>query len=114
MQSLVRRVPVPRAVQDWVVRLVEASHPTATSAPTLVRRYLRAGASPRGAQALLQVARVRALLAGRYAPGLEDVRAVAASALRHRLLLSFEAEAEGVASDSVVEALLESVPEVAP
>jgi MoxR-like ATPase len=113
MQDLLRQVPVPRPVQDWVVRLVEASHPGTATAPPLVSRYLRAGSSPRGAQALLQVARVRALLAGRLTPSLEDIEALAADALRHRLLLSFEAEAEGVTSDAIIATLLAEVPQIA-
>jgi len=76
-----------------------------------VRRAVRYGASPRGAQALILGAKVAALLAGRYNVALEDVRAVAPAALRHRLILNYEAEAEGIAADAIITAILEAVPE---
>ncbi len=77
---------------------------------SLVRRYVRYGASPRGAQALVLGAKVHALLSGRYNVAFEDVRAVAHAALRHRLLLNFEGLAEGIRTDDVIDDLLERVP----
>ncbi|MFN3286296.1 MAG: AAA family ATPase, partial [bacterium] len=77
------------------------------------RRWVRYGASPRGAQALLLAAKARALVHGRAHASVEDVRAVALPALRHRLLLNFEADAEGVEADQVVRDVVEEVPEVA-
>ncbi len=93
-------------VTEWVARLVIASHPGSLDASPLVRRYVRYGSSPRGAQALMLGAKVTALLSGRYNVAFDDVRAVAAPALRHRLLLNFEGLAEGVSTDAVISELL--------
>jgi len=111
MQALARGVPAATPVSAYVARLVVATHPDTLDAPDLVRQAVRYGASPRGAQALLLGAKVTALLAGRYNVSLEDVRAVAPAALRHRLILTYEAEAEGVDADAVIAALLEAIPE---
>jgi MoxR-like ATPase len=110
MRRLIREVPVARPVQDFVVRLVEATHPERTTDDE-VKRYVRFGSSPRGAQALLLAAKVRALRAGRFSPSFEDVRRAALPALRHRILLNFEGEADGVDADTVVERLLRALPE---
>jgi len=109
MGDLARRVPVPSHVGEYVARLVVATHPDRPEATDMVRRYLRYGSSPRGAQALILGAKVHALLDGRYNVAFEDVRAVAPAALRHRLLLNFEAQAEGVRPDDVIADLLENV-----
>ncbi len=110
MRALVRQVPLSRPIQDFVVRLVEATHP-ATTARAEVGRWVRFGSSPRGAQAILLGAKVLALRAGRFSPSFDDVRRVAPQALRHRLLLSFEGEAEGISTDRILEGLLASLPE---
>jgi MoxR-like ATPase len=111
MRALVRQVPVARPVQDYVVRLIEATHPA--RAPIAdVKRFVRYGSSPRGAQAIILAAKIEALRAGRFAPSFADVRRVALPALRHRVLLNFEGEAEGVTSDVVVERLLAALPEM--
>jgi MoxR-like ATPase len=110
MRALIREVPVSRPVQDWVVRLVEATHPERTSHP-LVKKYVRYGSSPRGAQAVLLGAKVLALRAGRFSPSFADVRQVVLQALRHRLLLNFEGDADGIATDQLLAALLDHVPE---
>jgi MoxR-like ATPase len=110
MRALIREVPVARAVQDWVVRLVEATHPERSSHPQ-VRRYVRYGSSPRGAQAVLLGAKVLALRAGRFSPSFADVRQVVAQALRHRILLNFEGDADGIATDQIIASLLDHVPE---
>ncbi|HYQ18171.1 MAG TPA: MoxR family ATPase, partial [Polyangiaceae bacterium] len=96
MQKLVRRVPVAKHVQDYAIRVVLATHPGAAEATELVKRFVRTGASPRGVQAVLLAAKIRALFAGRFAASLEDVQKAALPALRHRILRSFEGEAEGV------------------
>jgi MoxR-like ATPase len=111
LRRTVRAAPIARPVQDFAVRLVEASQPSSTTLDD-VRRFVRYGSSPRGAQALVLAAKVRALREGRPTPSFDDVRAVAPAALRHRLLLNFDAEAEGVAADALVAALLRIVPEV--
>jgi MoxR-like ATPase len=111
MQRFVREVPVARHVQDYAVRLVEATHPQQEGADEDVKRFVRFGASPRGAQALLLAAKIRALFDGRFAPSLDDVKASALAALRHRVLLNFEGEAEGIKTDQIVERLLGRLPE---
>jgi MoxR-like ATPase len=98
-------------VQDFAIRVLEATHPGGADAPELTKRFVRFGASPRGAQAALLGAKIRALFAGRFAASIDDVRAVALPALRHRVLLNFEGEAEGIKTDQVIEQILASVPE---
>ena len=110
MRSLVRQVPVARPVQDYAVRMVEATHP-ARSTIAEVKRFVRYGSSPRGAQAVMLAAKIEALRAGRFAPSFADVRRVALPALRHRVLLNFEGEAEGVTADAIVERIVAALPE---
>jgi MoxR-like ATPase len=111
LQMLVRTVPVARHVQDYAIRLLQATHPEGEGATQKVRRFVRTGASPRGAQAMLLAAKIRALFEGRFAAALEDVKASAAPALRHRMLLNFEGEAEGVRADDVISEILRELPE---
>jgi MoxR-like ATPase len=113
LQRLVRQVPVASHVKDYAVRLTMASHPGTPSAAPAATQYLRFGSSPRGAQCLLLAAKVRALTEGRFNASLEDLRAVAMPALRHRLILNFEAEAEGLTSDQILGKILEHVPQTA-
>jgi MoxR-like ATPase len=116
VKRLVREVPVAAPVRDYAIRLALATRPGSPGATALVNRYVRYGSSPRGPQALVLGAKARALFDGRLAAGCEDVRAVALPALRHRLLLNFEGEAEGVATERIVEDVLANVslPEGAP
>jgi MoxR-like ATPase len=114
MQKLVRRVPVARHVQDYAVRVVLATHPDGADAPDLTKRFVRFGASPRGAQAVLLAAKIRALFEGRFAASTDDVRAVVLPALRHRILLNFEGEAEGIKTDQVVAQILDGLTETKP
>jgi MoxR-like ATPase len=109
-QKLVRGVPVASHVQDYAVRIILATHPKTATAAAISNQYLRFGASPRGAQVLILAAKVRALIHGRFNVGFEDIAASALPALRHRLLLNFEAEAEGVTTDQVVAQVLGVVP----
>jgi MoxR-like ATPase len=111
MRALVRQVPVARPIQDFVVRLVEATDPS-RSLLGEVARFVRYGSSPRGAQALILGAKIEALRAGRFAPSFADVRRVAIPALRHRVLLNFDGEAEGITSDALIEKLLAALPEM--
>jgi MoxR-like ATPase len=106
MQALVRRVPVARHVQDYAIRVLQATHPQGEEASPLVKRYVRTGASPRGVQAMLLAAKIGALFAGRFAASLDDVKAAAPPALRHRLLLSFEGEAEDINPDTIIAEVL--------
>ncbi len=114
MQRLARTVPVARHVQDYAIRLLQATHPDQAGATEKVRRFVSTGASPRGAQALLLAAKIRALLDGRFAPAVADVKAAAHPALRHRILLNFEGEAEGVKSDDVINELLDELVDAKP
>ena len=108
MQDLARKVPIASNVLEFISRLVVATHPGPTAAP-LINQYVRYGSSPRGAQALVLGAKITALFAGRYNVSYDDVTAVAKPALRHRLLLNFEAQAENVSADTVVDDLLRHV-----
>jgi len=113
MIELTREVPIASHVLRHAVDLVVASHPDSESAPPLVRQYVRFGASPRAAQAMVLAGKVSALLDGRPNVSIADVRSVAVAALRHRLVVGYEATADGVAPDTIVEALLDGVKEPA-
>jgi MoxR-like ATPase len=110
-QALVREVLIAPPVQDYAVRLVLATHPSGAFAPEQTNRLFRYGASPRAAQALVLSAKVRALLEGRYNVSFEDVRRGYLPALRHRVLLNFEAQAENVSPDDVLTQVLKEVKE---
>jgi MoxR-like ATPase len=114
LQSLVREVLVAPPVQDYAIRLVMATHPQGEFAAGGTNRYIRCGASPRGAQALVLAAKVRALLAGRFNVSFEDIRGVYLPALRHRILLNFEAQAEGILPDQILAEIVNEVKEKAP
>ena len=109
MQLLARAVPIAPYVTAYAVALLAATHPDQPRAPQLVREYVRYGGSPRGAQALVAGSKVRALLDGRYNVSVEDLRAVALPALRHRVILNFEGEAEGVTADAIIRTILDAV-----
>ncbi len=110
-QQLVREVILASHVQDYIVRLVLATHPGGELTIPIANRYLRWGASPRAAQSLALAAKVRALLEGRYNVSFEDVRRVYLPALRHRVIENFEAQAEQIGADQVLLEILENVPE---
>jgi MoxR-like ATPase len=110
MIDLTRRVPIASHVLRHAVDLVVATQPGAEGNPEPLRRYVRFGASPRGAQALVLAAKVRALLDGRPSVAVDDVRAVAPAALRHRLVVGYEAVADGVSADDLVAYVLDAVP----
>jgi MoxR-like ATPase len=109
---VLRRVPLAREVRDYAIALVIATHPNQPTAPDAVRRFVRYGSSPRGAQALVLASKIRAVLDHRHHVSRDDIRAVLPPALRHRLILNFEGLADGVAADDVLEALLQNVPAV--
>jgi MoxR-like ATPase len=113
-QSLIREVLLAPPVQDYAIRLVLATHPQGEFAAGDTNRFLRFGASPRAAQAIVLASKVRALLQGRYNVSFEDVRSVYLPALRHRVLLNFEAQAENIPSDQVLATILNDVKEKAP
>jgi len=112
MQTLAREVAVAAHVKDYVARVVRATHPEGEGTASMAKRFVRYGASPRGAQALLLAAKVRALLAERANVSFEDLRAVSLPALRHRVILNFEGEAEGADPDDIVRNALEETPEL--
>lgn len=111
LQKLVRAVPVAHHVQDYAVRALLATHPDQLEAPDEVKRFVRTGASPRGAQALLLAAKIAALFDGRFAASIDDVKRAILPALRHRVLLNFEGEAEGVSTDAVLREILDQLPQ---
>jgi MoxR-like ATPase len=110
LREVALAVPISEAIQDYAIKLVMATQPTTSYAHALTKQYLRYGASPRGAQALIIGGKVRALLNGRSEVAAEDIRAVALPALRHRVILNFEGEAERVDPDTILKAIVESVP----
>lgn len=112
-QQLVREVIIAPHVQDYICRLILATHPEGQFAQPVTNQFLRWGASPRGAQTVALAAKVRALLGGRYNVSFDDIRRVFLPALRHRVILNFEAEAENVNPDDVLLELLNKVPEKA-
>ena len=114
-QNLVRRVAVTERVRDYAIRLVLSTHAKGRYsdgqfAPPMVNQFVRVGASPRAAQALILGAKCRALVDGRPSVAIEDIKAIALPALRHRIVVNFEAEAEGVASDPIVENIVQTLP----
>jgi MoxR-like ATPase len=113
LQALVREVIVAPHVQDYAIRLALATHPRGPYAAEVTNKYIRWGSSPRGAQTLVLAAKVRALLDARFNVSFEDLRRVYLAGLRHRVLLNFEAQAEGVDPDEVLLKVLDSVPEKA-
>jgi MoxR-like ATPase len=108
--ALVRQVPVASHLVRHATDLVIATHPDQPTAPDPVRRYVRFGASPRGAQALVLAAKANALLDGRPNVAADDLRDIAHAALRHRLILGYEATADGMTADDAVDAVLDAVP----
>ncbi len=109
LQELVRRAPASDAVVDYAVRLARATRPKDPLCPDGVKEWVTWGAGPRASQALVLAAKARALLAGRLTPAREDVARTAAPILRHRLVLNYQAEAEGVSADELVERLLRAL-----
>ncbi len=110
MRALAREVPIASHVKEFAARLVLATHPEGGS--DVARKYLRYGASPRGAQSLVLAGKIMALIKGRYNVAFADLRDACFPALRHRVIRNFEAEAEGVKSDTIIERVLQGVPEV--
>jgi MoxR-like ATPase len=109
MQRLARAVPIAPHVTAYAVSLLAATHPDQPRAPELVREYVRYGGSPRGAQALVSAGKIFALIDGRFNVSTDDIRAVAMPSLRHRIILNFEGEAEGITSEAVIREILDTV-----
>jgi len=111
LQEIVRKVPASEYVVDYAVSLVTATRTPSPKAPEFIKRWVSWGASPRGSQNLVLGGKARAILHGRFNVSVEDIRALAHPVLRHRIILNFNAEAEGVRTDQVIDKLLETVPE---
>jgi MoxR-like ATPase len=109
MQRLARAVPIAPHVAAYAVSVLSATHPDQPRAPELVREYVRYGGSPRGAQALVTAGKIGALLDGRFNVSIDDIRAAALPALRHRVILNFEGEAEGITPEAIVRSILDTV-----
>ena len=110
MSQLIRQIPIADDVRRYGISLVLATHPDHATAPDVTKRYVRYGSSPRGAQSLILAAKILAILDGRYHVARDDIRAIALNVLRHRIILNFEGQAEGIQTDAVVEGILKSVP----
>jgi len=111
LKKIVRSVPIPMAVKEYAVKIVLATHPESPHATEKVKKYVRYGASPRGAQALILGGKALALIEGKSNVSFKNIKKVAIPALRHRIILSFEGEAEGITTDEIIEDILEKVKE---
>ncbi len=111
LRELAREVPVARHVMDYALKMVQATHPDLPEAPEVTRRFVRFGSSPRGAQSIIMAAKIKALMAGRFNVAAEDIRFVALPALRHRIILNFEGEAEGVQTDDILQEIVKKTAE---
>lgn len=109
MREVINEVPIAKAVQEYALKLVLATHPELEGAPEASKKYIRFGASPRAAQAIIRTSRARALMEGRYNVSFEDIKYVAYPALRHRFFLNFDAVADGITTDALITELLQAV-----
>ena len=109
IRTLIREIPMADAVAEYALKVVVATHPEVPGASEYVKKYVSCGASPRAAQAIYQTARAKALMEGRYNVSFDDIRSVAFPALRHRLVLSFEALADGIDADTVIKEILSEI-----
>ncbi len=106
MRQIAKTVPIATTVSEYAMELILKTHSDYENAPDMVKKYVRFGSSPRGAQAMILTARVYALMAGRYHVAYEDINAVAKHVLRHRIFLNFEGMADGITSDMIIEGLI--------
>jgi MoxR-like ATPase len=111
MRKVVRRVPLTHEIQDYAIRMLQATHPDTDQSTDMTKKYVRYGGSPRGVQTLILASKIRALLDGRFAVSIDDIRHVSRPALRHRILLNFEGEAEGIDPDGIIADIIERLPE---
>ncbi len=111
MREISLGVPISEAVQDYAIRIVMGTQPSTEYASKMTQQYMRYGASPRGSQALVLGGKIRALLAGRREVNHEDIRSIVLPALRHRIILNFEGEAERIDTDAILQGILDSTPE---
>jgi MoxR-like ATPase len=109
MQNLARTVPIASHVLAYAARLITATHPEDKATPAITRQYVRYGASPRGMQALILAGKIMALLDGRFNVAFADLKLAALPALRHRIILNFEAQAEGISPDEIIRQVVETL-----
>ena len=107
--NLVRRVLIAEHVERYIIQLIRATHPDNPNSPEMTRQYVELGASIRGLQAVTLTAKIKALLDGRYNVAFEDVQSVALPALRHRIILNFEGEGEGIQTDDIIKNIMSSL-----
>lgn len=108
LRDILKEIPMSQAVEDYALRIILSTHADYSGAPEISRKYIRYGASPRAAQAIISTAKVKAMMEGRFNVAFDDIKYVAASTLRHRFFLNFDAVADGVTSDRIIEEILES------
>ena len=111
-RELILKTPVTEPVMDYAIRLLQATHPGKEFSTQMVSQYVRHGASPRGAQSMIIAAKAMALLDGRFAVAIDDIKAVSLSSLRHRLQINFEGNADGINSQKIIEDIVKRLPEV--
>lgn len=111
IRNITREIPVAKPVQEFAIKLVLATHPESEYAPEAAKKYIRFGSSPRGAQAIISTAKIRAVLEGRYNAAFEDIKYVVYPALRHRFFLNFEGLSEGITTDSMIGEIIKSIEE---
>lgn len=109
MRKVIREVPIAKPVKEYALRVVMGTHPEIDGAPESTKKYIRFGASPRAAQAIITASRARALMEGRYNVSFEDIKYVAYPSLRHRFFLNFDAVADSVTTDGLITELLEVI-----
>ncbi|HOM43191.1 MAG TPA: MoxR family ATPase [Bacillota bacterium] len=109
MRKIIREVPIAKPVQEYALRVVLGTHPEIEGAPEGAKKYIRFGASPRAAQAIITASRARALMEGRYNVSFEDIKYVAHPSLRHRFFLNFDAVADGITTDGLIDQLLDEI-----
>ncbi|AGC68523.1 ATPase, AAA family [Thermoclostridium stercorarium subsp. stercorarium DSM 8532] len=109
IQKAAREIPIAEPVLDYAIRLVIATRPDGEGSPEMVKKYVRYGSSPRGAQAIISTARIRALLCGRYNVSFEDIKNVAYPSLRHRIFVNFDAVSDGISPDMIIDGIIGDV-----
>ena len=109
MRAIVRSVPVPKQAKTYAIRLIMGTQPDSEYAPEIVNNFVALGSSPRGAQGLMLAAKVKALLAGRFAVSVDDIKAVTLPVLRHRIVMNFHGQSQDITADDIVEKLLSHV-----
>jgi MoxR-like ATPase len=111
MAHIARQIPIAAEIRRYGIGIVLATHPEQQLAPAMTKKYVRYGASPRGVQAIILGAKIKAILDHRYHVARDDIRSMALPVLRHRIILNFEGQAEGISTDTVVQHIVRDLPE---